>query len=113
MDSYSQERNIFSRNSKLENTLTQHSNLLEDPIRNGYLLCFVASKIYGEVLEGVVVYPNTIRECKRNLAQAFKVYRNYSDDFPYELLYIEEEILKGCPNSTWQFIEALISSWKK
>ena len=87
--------------------------MLEDPVRNGYLMCLIGSKLYGEPLDGVFVYPATIRECKKNMANAFTIFRNYSDDYPYELLYKEEEILKGCPNTTWQFMEAMMQAWKE
>lgn len=113
MDSYTSERDVFHKKSKLKNTLTKNNTLLEDPIRNGYLLCLLGSKLYSEPLDGVTKYPSTIRQCKQNLAIAFNLFRNYSDDYPYELLYKEEEILKGCPNTIWQFIEALMEAWKE
>jgi hypothetical protein len=113
MDEYAQQMQMQGKGFTPKDTLSRHSTILEDPIRNGFLLSLIGSKLYGENIEEVIIYPSSIRQCKKNMACAFSIFRNYSDDYPYELLYKEDEILKGCPNTTWQFIEALMQAWKE
>lgn len=81
--------------------------LFKDPLRNGYLLCILASKIYGHSIRGICKKPRTISECKMNLEIACKVFRENSEDFPYNLVYNSEGLLRGDPLTTWPLLSCL------
>ena len=93
--------------------LFEHKEVFEDPIRNGYILCLLASKIYSTNILGVCKKPKTIRECLKNVESAFIIFRENQDDFSYNLLWKTEDIVKGDPCVIWPVFASLKQKYEK
>lgn len=82
-------------------------NVFENQLRNGYLLCLVAAKVFSRSLKGVCKEPKCIQECRNNVESALNILRSERAGIPYELLWQSDEVIKGNPSVIWQLFSSL------
>lgn len=93
--------------SKLGFRVSRKKTLFDNNLRNGYLLCCVASYVFNRPLKRICKEPKTVVECKNNIESALNLIRGFKTTIPYELLWQTDEIMKGNPQIIWQLFSAL------
>lgn len=83
------------------------NSLFENPVRNGFILCYLCSLVFHRKLRNVCKEPKTISECKNNIESALNVLRSTASAIPYELLWQTDEIMKGNPAVVWPLIASI------
>lgn len=81
--------------------------MFDNPLRNGYVLCMLASLVYQKKLKDVCREPRSVTECRNNIESALNLLRTVNSGIPQELLWQTDEILKGNPQVIWQLIAVL------
>lgn len=82
-------------------------SLFEDPLRNGYLLCYVGSLVFGRKLKHVCKEPRSVADCRNNVEAALHLLRSTNAAIPRELLWQPDEVLKGNPAVVWPLFACL------
>lgn len=90
-----------------------NKHLFDDPLRNGYILCLLASRVYECNISGVCKKPKTIRECMKNVETAFIILRDNKEDYPYDLLWKSENVVQGDPAVIWPLLQGLKTVYNK
>lgn len=81
--------------------------MFENPLRNGFILCYLCSLVFHRKLRNVCKDPKSINECKNNIETALNILRSTASAIPYELLWQTDEIMKGNPAVIWPLIASI------
>lgn len=87
--------------------IKENLSLLQDPIRNGYLLCALINKVHQTQLNGIYPRPKTFQECFNNVEIAFEVLKEFPQLYPFNLLWRKEDWVKGDPTVIWPIFLAM------
>lgn len=82
-------------------------NLFEDSLRNGYMLCYLCSVVFGRKIKHVCKDPRSVADCRNNVEAALHLLRSTNAAIPRELLWQADEVLKGNPAIIWPLFACL------
>ena len=84
-----------------------HRHFLEDPFKNGVLLCELVSKLEGLETIKVNKHPKSIMEARENVEKALGVLRERRVELPGALLRLGEKIVQGNAKAIWTLLWTL------
>ena len=82
-------------------------NIMENPLKNGWLLACITSTVFKKPIKQICKEPKSMSECRNNIEAALNIMRANQEVIPYELLWQGDEIIKGNPAVVWQLFSTL------